>query len=118
MVGQNGESSPFVRPYAVTGGRTQAHSELAMEALVTTTARGWDVMHTLVPEYEQVCRLCAEFKSVAEIAALLTMPLGVTGVIVGDLAEGGLVSVQQPGATDGLPDLALLERVLIGLRNL
>ena len=112
-------SSPFVRPYAVTGGRTESYGPLAVEALVLTTARGCEVMHTLVPEYEAVCRICAEVKSVAEIAALLKMPLGVTGVIVGDLAEGGLVSVQeQTGATDGLPDLALLERVLIGLRNL
>jgi Protein of unknown function (DUF742) len=117
-VGSAGESSPFVRPYAVTGGRTEARSRLAMEALVTTTARGWNVMHSLVPEYEKVCRLCSEFRSVAEIAALLRMPLGVTGVIVGDLAESGLVAVQQPGPTDGQPDLALLERVLIGLRNL
>ncbi|HEU5355151.1 MAG TPA: DUF742 domain-containing protein [Actinocrinis sp.] len=117
-MGSEGEASPFVRPYAVTGGRTQSHSQLAMEALVTTTARGWNVMHTLVPEYEKVCRLCSEFKSVAEIAALLKMPLGVTGVIVGDLAESGLVSVQQPDSPDGQPDLALLERVLIGLRNL
>jgi hypothetical protein len=107
-----------VRPYAVTGGRTRAHAQFAIEALVTTTARGRDVLHTLVPEYEMVCQLCAEFKSVAEIAALLKMPLGVTGVIVGDLAEGGLVTVDQPGSNDGLPDLALLERVLIGLRNL
>jgi len=117
-LGSEGGSSHFVRPYAVTGGRTQSHAQLAMEALVTTTARGWNVMHTLVPEYEQVCRLCGEFKSVAEIAALLRMPLGVAGVIVGDLAESGLVSVQEPGTADGQPDLALLERVLIGLRNL
>jgi uncharacterized protein DUF742 len=117
-VGSDDGPSPFVRPYAVTGGRTESHARLAIEALVTTTDRGWRAMHTLVPEYEQVCQLCTEFKSVAEIAALLNMPLGVAGVIVGDLAEGGLVAVQQTGTQEGAPDLALLERVLIGLRNL
>lgn len=117
-MGSESGPSPFVRPYAVTGGRTESHAALAIEALVTTTDRGWRALRSLVPEYEQVCRLCAEFKSVAEIAALLKMPLGVAGVIVGDLAQGGMVSVQQPGSADGLPDLALLERVLIGLRNL
>jgi hypothetical protein len=117
-VGSEGGPSPsFVRPYAVTGGRTASHARLAVEALVTTTDRGWRSLHALVPEAEQVCRMCAEFKSVAEIAATLRVPLGVAGVIVGDLADGGMVAVQQPGAHDA-PDLALLERVLIGLRNL
>jgi hypothetical protein len=59
-----------------------------------------------------------DIRSVAEVAALMSMPLGVTRVIVGDMAERGLVTVQQPGNTEGKPDLALLERVLVGLRNL
>jgi hypothetical protein len=112
------EASPLVRPYAVTGGRTRPRYQLAIEALVTTTARGRSSAYGLVPEQRSICELCSELKSVAEIAALLKMPLGVTRVIVGDLAEGGLVSVDQPGSTEGQPDLALLERVLIGLRNL
>lgn len=110
-------SSPFVRPYAVTGGRTGSSGHLAVEALVATTSRGRDVMHTLVPEYEAVCRICREVRSVAEIAALLGVPLGVAGVIVGDLAEYGLVVVE-PTDGDAGPDIQLLERVLSGLENL
>ena len=110
--------SPFVRPYAVTGGRTASHSQLAIEALVSTTARGRETMHTLMPEYEAVCRLCGELKSVAEIAALLGVPLGVAGVIVGDLVEHGLVFIESTGGADSVPDIQLLERVLIGLQNL
>ena len=110
-------SSPFVRPYAVTGGRTESHARLALEALVSTTRRGREVMHTLVPEYEAVCRLCADLKSVAEIAALLGVPLGVAEVVVGDLAEYGLVDVEPTGG-DSVPDIELLERVLSGLENL
>jgi len=110
-------SSPFVRPYAVTGGRTESPARLALEALVSTTARGREVMRTLVPEYEEVCRLCAELKSVAEIAALLGVPLGVAEVVVGDLAEYGLVVIEPTGG-DSVPDIQLLERVLSGLENL
>jgi hypothetical protein len=106
-----------VRPYAVTGGRTGAETHLAIEALVATTARGREVMHTLVPEYESVCRMCGEVKSVAEIAALLGVPLGVAAVIVGDLVQYGLVFVE-PTSGDSAPDIQLLERVLSGLQNL
>jgi Protein of unknown function (DUF742) len=109
--------SPFVRPYAVTGGRTESYGPLAVEALVLTTVRGREVMHTLVPEYEAVCRICGEVKSVAEIAALLGVPLGVAGVVVGDLAEYGLVVVEHTDG-DAVPDIQLLERVLSGLENL
>ena len=110
-------SSPFVRPYAVTGGRTESHARFAIEALVSTTARGREMAHTLVPEYEAVCRMCTDLKSVAEIAALLGVPLGVAEVIVGDLAEYGLVVVE-PVDGDAGPDIQLLERVLSGLQNL
>jgi hypothetical protein len=111
-------SPPFVRPYAVTGGRTESEWRLPIEALVSTTARGREVMHTLVPEYEAVCRLCGELKSIAEIAALLGVPLGVAAVIVGDLAEYGLVFIEPTGGGDSMPDMELLERVLSGLENL
>ena len=113
----DGSSRSFVRPYAVTGGRTESRKRLAVEALVSTTSRGREVMHTLVPEYESVCTMCAELKSVAEIAALLGIPLGVAEVIVGDLAEYGLVRIEQT-AGDSVPDIQLLERVLSGLQNL
>ena len=109
---------PFVRPYAVTGGRTGPDTQLAIEALVSTTSRGREVMHTLVPEYEAVCRLCGDLKSVAEIAALLGVPLGVAAVIVGDLAQHGLVVIEPTGGGDSVPDIQLLERVLSGLQNL
>jgi hypothetical protein len=111
-------SAPFVRPYAVTGGRTEARRRLAIEALVSTTYRGTEVMHTLVPEYEAVCRMCRDLKSVAEIAALLGVPLGVAEVVVGDLAEYGLVDIDPSAGSATGPDIQLLERVLSGLQRL
>ncbi|MBH1933928.1 DUF742 domain-containing protein [Streptomyces sp. AV19] len=112
--------NPLVRPYAMTGGRTRPRYQLAIEALVHTTAQPAQ-LHGQLPEHQRICHLCHEIKSVAEISALLSIPLGVARILVADLAEAGLVAIHQPGgdaAAGGQPDVTLLERVLSGLRNL
>ncbi|MDX3855917.1 DUF742 domain-containing protein [Streptomyces sp. AK02-01A] len=115
-----GTHNPLVRPYAMTGGRTRPRYQLAIEALVSTTADPSQLQGQL-PEHQRICRLCFEIKSVAEISALLSIPLGVVRILVADLAEAGLVAIHQPGgdeAAGGQPDVTLLERVLSGLRKL
>ncbi|MFI1828033.1 DUF742 domain-containing protein [Streptomyces sp. NPDC020412] len=115
-----GGPNPLVRPYAMTGGRTRPRYQLAIEALVSTTADPMRLQGQL-PEHQRICRLCFEIKSVAEISALLSIPLGVARILVADLAEAGLVAIHQPGgdeAAGGQPDVTLLERVLSGLRKL
>ncbi|MFF3764922.1 DUF742 domain-containing protein [Streptomyces sp. NPDC001922] len=115
-----GSSNPLVRPYAMTGGRTRPRYQLAIEALVHTTA-GPAQLQGQLPEHQRICHLCREIKSVAEISALLTIPLGVARILVADLAEAGLVAIHQPGGDEsagGQPDVTLLERVLSGLRKL
>ncbi|MFI0897831.1 DUF742 domain-containing protein [Streptomyces sp. NPDC020983] len=112
--------SGFVRPYAMTGGRTRPRYQLAIEALVSTTADP-ERLRGQLPEHQRICLLCREVKSIAEISALLTIPLGVVRILVADLAEAGLVTIHQPGgdeAAGGQPDVTLLERVLSGLRKL
>ncbi|MFJ9648959.1 DUF742 domain-containing protein [Streptomyces sp. NPDC101206] len=112
--------NPLVRPYAMTGGRTRPRYQLAIEALVSTTADPAR-LHGQLPEHQRICRLCLEIKSVAEISALLSIPLGVARILVADLAEAGLVAIHQPGGDEsagGQPDVTLLERVLSGLRKL
>ena len=114
------DHQPLVRPYAMTGGRTRPRYQLAIEALVSTTADP-DVLRTQLPEHQRICQLCREVKSVAEVSALLSIPLGVARILVADLAEAGLVAIHQPGgdeAAGGQPDVTLLERVLSGLRKL
>ncbi|WP_229711785.1 DUF742 domain-containing protein [Streptomyces daqingensis] len=115
------EQQPLVRPYAMTGGRTRPRYQLAIEALVHTSAEPARLQGQL-PEHQRICRLCYEIKSVAEISALLSIPLGVARILVADLAEAGLVAIHQPGGedtdADGQPDVTLLERVLSGLRKL
>ncbi|MFI5805394.1 DUF742 domain-containing protein [Streptomyces sp. NPDC051561] len=115
-----GAHNPLVRPYAMTGGRTRPRYQLAIEALVHTTAEPSRLQGQL-PEHQRICHLCREIKSVAEISALLSIPLGVARILVADLAEAGLVAIHQPGgdeAAGGQPDVTLLERVLSGLRKL
>ncbi|MFF3688939.1 DUF742 domain-containing protein [Streptomyces sp. NBC_00390] len=116
----SGGSNPLVRPYAMTGGRTRPRYQLAIEALVSTTADPSRLQGQL-PEHQRICRLCFEIKSVAEISALLSIPLGVARILVADLAEAGLVAIHQPGGDEsagGQPAVTLLERVLSGLRKL
>ena len=115
-----GSRNPLVRPYAMTGGRTRPRYQLAIEALVHTTAAPGQLQGQL-QEHQRICHLCREIKSVAEISALLTIPLGVARILVADLAEAGLVAIHQPGGDEsagGQPDVTLLERVLSGLRKL
>ncbi|MEU9335262.1 DUF742 domain-containing protein [Streptomyces sp. NPDC048290] len=113
-------NNPLVRPYAMTGGRTRPRYQLAIEALVHTTAAPHQ-LHGQLPEHQRICNLCREIKSVAEVSALLSIPLGVARILVADLAEAGLVAIHQPGGDEnagGQPDVTLLERVLSGLRKL
>lgn len=109
-----------VRPYAWTGGRTKSGYELAIETLVSVSPRARSQLERLPMEHRAVADLLLEqTRSVAEVAALLSLPLGVARVLLGDMAAGGTVTVHQTASTAGdLPDLALMERVLSGLRRL
>ncbi|WP_370027344.1 DUF742 domain-containing protein [Planotetraspora sp. GP83] len=111
------EPSSLVRPYAVTGGRTAPRVQLAMEALVSSATVHQD-LSALTPERQAISSLCRQVRSVAEISALLRIPLGVVRIVIADMAAEGLVHVHQPQLDAGKPDLNLLERVLIGLRRL
>nr|WP_169982195.1 DUF742 domain-containing protein [Microbispora sp. H10836] len=112
------EQSSLVRPYAVTGGRTAPRLQLAMEALVSSATVMHQDLSTLTPERQAISTLCRQVRSVAEVSALLRIPLGVVRVVIADMAAEGLVHVHQPQLAAGKPDLNLLERVLSGLRRL
>jgi hypothetical protein len=113
------DASTFVRPYAWTRGRTSSGYQLEIETLVSTSNRGRNQMVLLQVEHRAVAELCQQARSVAEVAALLKVPLGVAKVLVGDMAGLGLVAVHQTATSRGnVPDLGLMERVLSGLRRL
>jgi hypothetical protein len=110
-------SSSIVRAYAWTGGRTTSDVHLEIESLVSVNERSATAVR---PEHQDVLALCHSPRSVAEIAALRGLPLGVTKVLLGDMASHGLIDVHRTASSYGgeRPDGALLERVLAGLRRL
>ena len=111
----------LVRPYTLTAGRTDPGFELPLEASVealNTAAKAprWprnDVRR-------QILTSCVHSRSVAEIAAHLSLPLGATRFLVGDLATQGYVRVHStPGDSMTIDNRReLLERTLVGLRAL
>ena len=114
------EYSSSVRAYAWTGGRTRPRTTLEIETLVSTTARAEDSLDAMRSEHQSIARLCRSSKSVAEVSALLSLPLGVIRVLLDDMAGLGLIEVHRThhGEPDERPGLELLERVRRGLVNL
>lgn len=119
-LGADDEPSSLVRPYALVRGRTRAGASPAIpvEAIVVSVP---DVDSSiLLLERATIVRLCQGPRSVAEVSALLGVPVGVARVLVADLADEGFVQVNLPlaAASDGSVDRELLERVLAGLEAL
>jgi Protein of unknown function (DUF742) len=115
-------SRRYRRPYTVTGGRTRpAHDDLELVTLVQTVTGIDEQLAGLGREQRSIAALCREAVSVAEISGRLGLLLGVTRVLVGDMALQGVVALHRPQATDAdadLPPVELLERVLDGLRSI
>jgi hypothetical protein len=109
------ESDVLIRPYARTGGRTRPVGQLALESLISTVPRAIGGQRSW--EYRRIASLCVHPRSVAEVAALLAIPLGVARILLGDMAADGAVVVHG-GGVQGAPDVALMHRVLAGLRRL
>jgi hypothetical protein len=114
----DGDFAALARPYSWTEGRTQPSVELAVEARVRATPRGRRLPQRPTDAMWTVTELCARPSSVAEIAAHLSVPLGVARVLVADLLEEGLVVVEATLSDDAGTDerRQLIERVLSGLR--
>ena len=114
--GTPSDPGPFLRPYAVSEGRTEpTGADLAIEDLVGVAG---DPPPGLSFEHRSIALACREPLSVAELAARVDLPVGVTRVLVGDLAAQGVVRVHPSPSHTGGPDLALLEQVLHGLERL
>ena len=115
----DGERVPpprLVRSYTLTAGRTRADIDLPVEA--TLRRQGFDDEVGETPR-QRILRVC-DTRSVAEVSALVSMPIGVVRVLLGDLVKEGKVRVQATlnDASSSDERRELIERTLRGLRAL
>ncbi|MGW7672846.1 DUF742 domain-containing protein [Streptomyces sp. NPDC054775] len=105
----------LVRPYVITEGR--AHPTRRTLDLVTLVYATTEIVDALTPEKQRLVNLClAGALSIAEISALLGLPVSVTKVLVADLVDKGQVLTRSPIPSAELPDIQILQEVLDGLR--
>jgi hypothetical protein len=116
-IGTDVDESMLLRPYVRTGGRTHAAIDLAIEALVIGVPAVHDYSE-IAPEHRQVHALCAEPRSVAEVAAYTRVPIGSARVIIADMLGLGMLVQCSPEAPADTPSMDLMARVRHGLRNL
>lgn len=103
----------LVRAYVRTGGRSRPTRELD---LVTLVVAAKDPGPGARPDARRVLTLCRSALSIAEIAAYLDLPPSVVKIVAADLVDSGHLTIPVP--TEHLPEIALLEEVLNGLRAL
>ena len=101
------EPGRLVRPYYMTGGRggpRASHTDLEIEALVSTTALGAQAPQLTV-EQRAIAALCRDILSIARCQP--DGPAwGVARVVIGDMAAEGC-HLHRPTTVGDRPDLAL-----------
>ena len=111
---QRGEEDPVVRPFMLTGGRTQpVHDGLRIETQLYAAPAALSA--PLRFESRRIVELCQVPMSIADLSAALGAPLGVVRVIVADLIAEGFVLV---GDAPGVLSTALIERIRDRVRAL
>ncbi|MFH8803472.1 DUF742 domain-containing protein [Streptomyces sp. NPDC017936] len=106
------------RLYTVTGGRSRADESFDLVTLVVSESGPVPGMQS---EHVRILELCRHPTAVVEIAAELGLPVTVVRILLGDLLDTGRITARHPRAAPSvasLPDSALLQEVLHGLRNL
>jgi Protein of unknown function (DUF742) len=114
------EAGPVSRPYTVTGGRTRPRGTQHFDLvdMVVRSARSADTT-SFSPERSHILDLCRIPVSVAELAAIIGLPLGVVRVLLDDLLYENLIEVMATAPRGGaVTDQRLLRKVLEGLQAL
>jgi hypothetical protein len=108
----------LVRPYVLTGGRSQpSRNTHRLDVVTLVTATGDRSLAGLGPEQRAMVDLCLDgYLSLAEVASHLELPVTVTKVLIGDLLDAGYLVNRTPERAV-LPDRELLEKVLNGLHT-
>ena len=110
------ETGRLIRPYAITGGRTGAESDISLEAQIQASSRAPELVGSYRWEAARMVELVQQPMALVEIAARLEIPIGVARVLIADLVDDGAVVVHVPQSAQNFS--SLLERVLDGVRNL
>ncbi|MCX4694690.1 DUF742 domain-containing protein [Streptomyces sp. NBC_01408] len=105
------------RLYVITGGRSGPLTTTTLDLVTLIIARSGP-RPGMQPEHAAIMRMCQSPLSVAEISAYLALPVSVVTVLIGDLLAADHVLSRAPVALAQLPDLALIEAVIDGLRKL
>ena len=110
----------LVRPYTLTAGRTDSRVNLPLEAPVEAVVADKPPRWPGNDVRAQICALCENSPSVAEIAAHLSLPVGVARVLIGDLVSSGHLRVHTTLSDQSTIDerRELIGRTLRGLRAL
>jgi hypothetical protein len=110
-------ANPWVRPYVLTGGRTQTRKYPYLHTLVSVDRYDESASARLLPEARRLYeRAAVGVQSVAELSAHCEVSLGVTRVLLEDLGAADMVRVNDD-ALSAPPDQRLLSRVIAGLRE-
>lgn len=114
------DEASLVRPYILTAGRTRSRVALALEAPIRTLEDGPAPRWPGSDVRAKILTLGVEAPSVAEIAARLSLPLGVARVLIGDLVAQGYAQVHDTLDETSSADerRELIGRTLRGLRAL
>lgn len=118
----NRDSGPVVRPYALTGGRTEPADGEVLDLIAVIVASrsgaGADDPIGFSPEHRKILGLCRRPVTVADVASDTALPLGVVRVLLADLTLQGRITVLPQRPADERPSADLLKEVLHGLRAL
>jgi hypothetical protein len=107
-----------VRAYAITRGRSRAAVHLEFETMLQATRSGSTSVGSQRFERQAIVQRCTdEPLSVAELSALLRLPIGVVRVVAADLLSEGLLQAHQP-SEHVADDVFLLTRLIAGVRAL
>jgi len=116
------DSGPVVRPYALTGGRTEPATGEILDLIAIVVAARTGVrtgdLAGLSPEHRQILALCDQPVTVVDVASDTALPLGVVRVLLADLLVQGRLTVMRQQHASERPSADLLEEVLHGLRAL
>jgi hypothetical protein len=111
------EAGPVVRPYAVTKGRTESATAFGLIDVVMSTGERPSQQFRPGPEHRRILGVCRRPVPVVDLTSEIDLPLGVVRVLLGDLAEDGMLRIvsaqRQP-----VSDHRLLRMVLDGLESL